>query len=128
MYKILIFSFIIFSTYFVSTIGQAQYPTPTPSAQQCINTLNSTNLKILSKCQNASMTKWNPDKRNETEPSARDMCCSIFNEIDCVISGAKSNCKSANVAAMLTHQQNLIGYWNNTMCITIPYHSGKCGE
>jgi len=126
MYQLFIFSAVLLSTYFVSTLGQANYPTLNNLAATC--QVNLKGKKILEKCQNQSLAKWNTDKKHENEGTIRDMCCEIYDEIDCVKKAANTTCRQPNKGPFMAYQTKLINYWSSTNCKSIKYHGSQCNS
>jgi hypothetical protein len=127
MYQLFIFSAIVFSTYFVSTSGQATYPIPGPNATICMSKLKT--LGVLDDCRTTQEDLWNPDNRKEKEGTSKDSCCQIYGEIDCIKKATNTPgiCGSnINRQAFLKHQQNVANYWSTTFCKSIKYHGGSC--
>jgi len=126
MYQLFIFLAVLLSTYFVSTLGQAQYPTLNNLAATCRTNLK--DKKILEMCQNQSLAKWHTDKKHENELTIQDMCCEIYEEIDCVTEAANIECQPPNKESFLAYQTKVINYWSSTNCKSIKYDENQCNS
>jgi hypothetical protein len=127
MYRLFIFSVIVFSTYFVSTSGQANYPIPGPNATICMSKLQT--LGVLDDCSKTQEALWNPDNRREKQGTSKDSCCQIYGEIDCIKKATNTPgiCgNDINRLAFLKHQQTVANYWSTKFCNQIKYHGGNC--
>lgn len=101
-------------------------PLPSPLAQACIKNL--TAVGILDKCHNQSLTLWDPIKRGEGMSSHRDLCCSIYGELDCIMNATLNGnkCNATSSEAMVNHQRTLFGWYKRLACLDIRYHAGQC--